>query len=35
MDGQQLVALLIENDIGVKRASHDLIELLDEAQEGT
>ena len=33
MNGQQLVALLVENDIGVKRASYDLVELLDEAQE--
>ena len=33
MNGQQLVALLAENDIGIKRASYDLVELLDEAQE--
>ena len=33
MNGQQLVALLVENDIGVKRASYDLVELLDEAEE--
>jgi restriction system protein len=31
MNGEQLVALLIENDIGVQRASHDLIEL-EEAE---
>ncbi len=35
MNGQQLVALLVENDIGVSRASYDLIELTDDAQEGT
>jgi restriction system protein len=35
MNGQQLVALLVENDIGVKRASYDLVELVDEAQEST
>jgi restriction system protein len=34
MNGAQLVALLVENDIGVKRASHDLIELAEEAEEG-
>lgn len=27
MNGEQLVALLVEHDIGVRRASHDLIEL--------
>jgi restriction system protein len=31
MNGEQLVALLLENDIGVQRASHDLIEL-EEAE---
>ena len=31
MNGQQLVALLVENDIGVQSASHDLIELADDA----
>lgn len=31
MNGEQLVALLIENDIGIQRASHDLIEL-EEAE---
>jgi len=27
MKGEQLVRLLVENDIGVHRASYDLIEL--------
>lgn len=27
MDGEQLVKLLVENDVGVRRASHDIIEL--------
>ena len=26
MDGEQLVKLLVENDIGIRRSSHDLIE---------
>ena len=30
MDGEQLVALLVENGVGVERKSHDLIELEDE-----
>ena len=30
MNGEQFVALLVENGIGVKRKSHDLIELEDE-----
>jgi restriction system protein len=34
MSGEQLVSLLVENDIGVNRASYDLIELLDESLEG-
>jgi len=35
MNGEQLVASLIENDIGVSRVSYDLIELVDDPQEGT
>ena len=31
MNGEQLVRLLVENDIGVHRASYDLIELGEEA----
>ena len=31
MNGEQLVRLLVENDIGVHRTSYDLIELGDEA----
>jgi restriction system protein len=34
MDGEQLVNLLIENDIGVHRATHDIIELDKSHQEG-
>jgi len=30
MNGEQLVALLVENGIGVKRQSHDLIELYED-----
>jgi restriction system protein len=30
MNGEQLVKLLVENDIGVRRTSHDLIELGEE-----
>lgn len=30
MNGEDLVNLLIENDIGIRRASHDLIELGEE-----
>ena len=30
MDGRQLVDLLIENDIGVKRSQYDLIELVED-----
>ena len=30
MNGEQFVVLLIENEVGVKRRSHDLIELEDE-----
>jgi len=33
MNGEDLVNLLIENDIGVRRASHDLIELGEEDEE--
>jgi restriction system protein len=33
MNGDQLVALLIENDIGVRRISCDLIELVEEGEE--
>jgi restriction system protein len=33
MNGDQLVALLIENQIGVHRTSHDLVELDEEEQE--
>jgi restriction system protein len=33
MHGQQLVTLLIENDIGVRRTKHDLIELGDRDDE--
>ena len=34
MNGEQLVALLVEHDIGIARISYDLIELaqLDKAQ---
>jgi restriction system protein len=30
MNGEQLVKLLVENDIGVRRTSHDLIEFGEE-----
>lgn len=30
MDGEQLVALLVDNEIGIKRRRHDLIELDEE-----
>lgn len=30
MDGEQLVALLVDNEIGIKRRRHDLIELGEE-----
>jgi restriction system protein len=33
MSGEDLVNLLIENDIGIRRASHDLIELGEEDEE--
>jgi hypothetical protein len=33
MHGEQLVTLLIEHDIGVRRTKHDLIELGDEDEE--
>jgi len=33
MNGEDLVNLLIENDIGIRRASHDLIELGEEDEE--
>jgi hypothetical protein len=29
MSGDQLVALLVENELGIRRASYDLIELED------
>jgi restriction system protein len=29
MNGQQLVALLVEHDIGVRREPHELLELAD------
>jgi restriction system protein len=32
MNGEQLVTLLVENNIGVRRSSHDLIELADVAE---
>ena len=32
MNGKQLARLLVENDIGVKRASCDMIELVEEEQ---
>jgi restriction system protein len=32
MNGKQLVALLVENDIGVRRTSYDLIELGEEEE---
>lgn len=31
MDGEQLVGLLVENEIGVRRMSHDLVELDGDA----
>lgn len=34
MHGEQLVTLLIEHDIGVRRASYDLIELGEDDDEG-
>jgi restriction system protein len=33
MNGEQLVALLVEHDIGVRREPHYLLELLDEDEE--
>lgn len=33
MDGEQLVKLLIENDIGIRRSKHDLIELGEVVEE--
>jgi restriction system protein len=33
MNGDQLVELLVENDIGVRRASYDLIELVEDQDE--
>ena len=30
MNGEQLVALLVENGVEVERRSHDLVELEDE-----
>jgi hypothetical protein len=33
MDGEQLVALLVEHDIGVHRTSHDLFELGEPTDE--
>jgi restriction endonuclease Mrr len=32
MHGEQLVTLLIEHDIGVQRASYDLIELGEDEE---
>jgi restriction system protein len=32
MDGDQLVALMVQNDLGIQRESHDLIELDGNAQ---
>lgn len=32
MNGEQLVTLLIEHDIGVRRASYDLIELGEDEE---
>ena len=32
MNGDQLVTLLMEHDIGVRRTKHDLIELGDEEE---
>jgi len=34
MNGEQLVSLLVENGIGVRRTSHDLIEMGEEEDEG-
>ena len=33
MNGEQLVALLVENDIGVKKTQHSLIALAADAVE--
>lgn len=33
MNGDQLVKLLVENDIGIRRSKHDLIELGEDAEE--
>ena len=30
MNGEQLVALLVENDIGIQRTAYDLIDLEEE-----
>jgi restriction endonuclease Mrr len=32
MNGEQLVRLLVEHQIGVRRASYELIELVDEGE---
>ncbi len=32
MNGEQLVKLPVENDIGVRRTGHDLIELVEEGE---
>jgi restriction system protein len=32
MNGEQLVALLVEHSIGVRRASHDILTLADAAE---
>ena len=33
MNGEQLVRLLVEHDIGMRRTAHELIELADESED--